>query len=383
LRIVQIANFYTPTSGGLRTSVDEIGRGYGAAGHDRVLVVPGQADADEHTPSGRRVTLSSPRLPGSGSYHVLTGRRRTFTLLDELQPDVLEVSDKLSVSWLAPWARRRSVPLVLFSHERIDAILRSRVPRGFPLAASADFVNRRLSRLVEHVVVTSRFAAAEFARIGATNVRRVPLGVDLATFAPVSAAGERSGPVRLVMLSRLSREKRPELAVEALRLLRDAGVDAELTVIGDGPIRSRIERRIAGRPGGLPVWLLGHIARRDTLAQLVADADIAVCPSPVETFGLAVLEALACGTPVVVPSDGAAHELVGEVGSGMVCDGSPAGLAQGVLDLLDVPAAQRRSAARAAAERLPWSATVAGLLELYGAVPSARAGSAVGAGSGS
>ncbi|RJO69055.1 glycosyltransferase [Nocardia panacis] len=359
MRIVQLANFYTPASGGLRTCVDEIGRGYTAAGHERVLVVPGPADTDERTAAGRRITLRSPKF-GAGGYHVLTARH-TRPVLDRLVPDVLECSDKLSVRWLAPWAKRTGVPLVLFSHERIDAILRSRVPRGFPLSAAADLANRRLCVRAEQVVVTSDFATAEFDRIGATNVRRIPLGVDLSTFRPTESDTAAADVVRLVLVSRLSREKRAERAIEAVRELSAAGLRCELTVIGDGPLRPRLERLAAG----LPVDFRGHLTDRTAMAAMIADADIAVFPSPAETFGLAVLEALACGTPVVVPRAGAAGELVDAPGSGVVSDGSPRGLAAGVRELLEVPAPQRRHAARTAAERFPWSATVAGMLSLY------------------
>ncbi len=359
MRIVQIANFYTPTSGGLRTCVDEIGRGYVAAGHERILVVPGRSDGDERTASGRRITVASPRLLGTGSYHVLTGRRM-YGLLDAIGPDVLEISDKFSVAWLSPWARKRGVPMVLFSHERIDAILRNRVPKRFPLIALADVANKKLSQRVDQVVVTSQFAADEFARVGATNVQRVPLGVDLSTFHPNGRPDDRSAP-KLVTISRLSAEKRVERAIDALRLVRASGVDAELSIVGDGPLRPKMEQRAVG----LPVRFLGHISGREAIAKVVSDADIALCPSPAETFGLAVLEALACGTPVVVPREGAAHELVGARGSGAVTDGTAAGIAKGIVDLLRVPAGQRRADSRAAAERFPWSATVSGLLDLH------------------
>ncbi|QIS02757.1 glycosyltransferase [Nocardia brasiliensis] len=360
MRIVQIANFYTPASGGIRTCLDEIGRGYLAGGHERVLVVPGPADGDEQTASGRRITVRSPKF-GAGGYHVLTARR-TRPILDLLRPDVLECSDKLSVRWLAPWARGVGVPLVLFSHERIDAILRTRVPPGFPLTTAADLANRRLCVRAEKVVVTSSFATAEFTRIGATNVRRVPLGVDLSTFRPAAeTSGTSAEPVRLVLVSRLSKEKRAELAIEAVRVLVHAGVRCELAVLGDGPLRQRLARAAAG----LPVVFHGHLTDRVAMARQVAAADIAIFPSPAETFGLAVLEALACGTPVVVPDEGAARELVGAIGSGIVSDGTPHGLADGVRTLLAIPASQRRHAARNAAERYPWSATVTAMLALY------------------
>ncbi len=379
MRIVQVANFYTPTSGGLKIVVEETGRRYQQAGHERILIVPGRHDSEEQTPAGRRIVVRSLRVPGLGNYRILLNRRRIRRLLAERPPDVLEVSDKVSMAWLARWSARRNVPLVLFSHERLDAILRPRVPRWFPLRAAADSVNRRLSRLADQVVVASDFSAAEFERVGAANVRRIRLGVDLETFRPAPSGPAPStvdGPqwtdgVRLVTVSRLSREKRPERAIEALRVLRGWGVPATLVMVGDGPARQRLRQLAAG----LPVTFHAYIADRRALAELIAGADVALFPSPAETFGLATLEAMACGTPVVVPADGAAHELLADPGSGAVCDGTPTGMAEAVRGLLALPEPVRRSAARSAAERYRWSATVAGLLSGYREIGARRAAS--------
>lgn len=360
MRVVQLANFYTPASGGLRTCLDQTGAGYQAAGHDRVLVVPGPKDSDVVTPTGRHIAIRSPLLPGTGGYRLLSSPRRVRALLDDLRPDVLEVSDKLIIGWLAPWARQRGIPLVLFSHERIDAMLRSRVPAWFPLRMAGRMANRRLSELVDEIVVTSAFSAAEFAHT-AVPVVRIPLGVDLTTFRPADPPPAHTGPVKLVCVSRLSREKSPQQAVDALAVLLHLGVEAELLMIGDGPMRSGLQRRAAG----LPAHFVGHIADRRTIADLVATSDVAVSPSPAETFGLATLEALACGVPVVVPADGAAGELLDGGGSGRITDGTAQGLAAGVGELLCIPAERRRADARAAAERFPWSATVAGLLATF------------------
>lgn len=371
---MQVANFYTPTSGGLRIALEETGRGFQRHGHERILIVPGDAGAVEQTPSGTRITVRGLSLPGLGNYRILTGRRLVRRVLDASLPDVLEVSDKTSLRWLASWSRSRGVPVVLFSHERLDAILYSRVPRWFPLRVAADAVNRRLAGLVDEVIVTSAFSGREFERIGARNVRRVPLGVDLDTFRPPprkpdqEAADRPARLARLVTVTRLSREKRPQRAIECLRALRATGTPAELVMIGDGPEYARLRRRAAG----LPVTFVGHVTDRSTVAALVGSADVALFPSPAETFGLATLEALACGTPVVVPAYGAACELLDGPGSGLVSDGTPGGMADAVRDLLEIPEYRRRAAARAAAERYPWTDTVAALLRGYEASARGR-----------
>ncbi len=73
---------------------------------------------------------------------------------------------------------------------------------------------------------------------------------------------------------------------------------AVLVVAGDGPLRRPLQASAAR----LPVRFLGHVASRESLAKLLATADVVIAPSPAETFGLSALEALASGTPVVVSS---------------------------------------------------------------------------------
>lgn len=80
MRIVQLANFYGPRSGGLRTALHHLGAGYAAAGHDVVLVVPGPRRSDEMMPTGvRRIPLRAAKIPYTGGYRAVDSRRGTGT----------------------------------------------------------------------------------------------------------------------------------------------------------------------------------------------------------------------------------------------------------------------------------------------------------------
>ena len=363
MRIVHVTNAYTPRSGGIRTTVHALGHGYQGAGHEFVLVVPGPRAGVEELPWGRRVTLAGPRIPGSGGYRVLADLRRLRTLLDSLEPDRLEVSDRLILRGLGRWARAAGVPSTVIAHERVDGILRAFSPlgaRGAQLAA--DQHNATTAERFDRVVTTTRFAAQEFARIGVPT-EHVPLGVDLEQFRPVKRPPTPDVPL-LVLCSRLSREKRPDLAVEALRVMRSGGFPARLVVAGTGPLAASLRRRARG----LPVELVGHLADRSALAALLGAADVVLAPGPVETFGLAALEALACGTPVVAASTSAVAELVGGC-AGRSARPAPPALAAAVAALLAVPEGQRRTAARTRAEAFPWSRTTDTMLALHGLSP--------------
>ena len=360
MRVVHVANAYTPRSGGIRTTVHALGHGYRAAGHEFVLVVPGQRHSDEDLDWGRRVTLVGPKVPWSGGYRVLADLRRVRAALDALEPDRLEISDRLTLRGLGLWASGSGVPSTVIAHERLDGVLRAFSPlgpRGAQLAA--DRHNATTAGRFDRVVTTTGFAAQEFARIGIPT-NHVPLGVDLERFHPADHLQRHGVPV-LVLCSRLSREKRPDLAIEALRVLRSQGCPARLVVAGSGPLAASLRRRAKG----LPVEMVGHLADRASVALLLGSADVVLAPGPVETFGLAALEALACGTPVVASSTSAVAELVGG-GAGRTATPEPAALAAAVASLLAVPEAQRRQAARARAQLFPWSRTTDMMLALHG-----------------
>ncbi|MFF9586323.1 glycosyltransferase [Streptomyces achromogenes] len=374
LRIVRLANFVTPASGGLRTALRELGKGYLAAGHEPVLIVPGERHTDRDTGQGRVITLPGPPLPGTGGYRVLTDRRRVAALLAELAPDRLEVSDRTTLRWTGRWARRARVPAVMVSHETADGVLRT---WGLPepvARRAADSLNTRTAHVYSRVVCTTTFAEREFVRVGARNVVRAPLGVDLMERHPalrdpgLRARHARADETLLVMVSRLSVEKRPGTALDALEALLRRGRRAVLVVAGDGPLRARLERHARAR--GLPVTFLGHVSDRAALGALQASADVCLAPGPAETFGLAALEAMACGTPVVASARSALPEVIGSAGAAAA--GGPETFADAVELLLARAEPGRREAARARAECFGWGAAVEAFLAAHDALEAPR-----------
>ncbi|GIJ52138.1 GDP-mannose-dependent alpha-(1-6)-phosphatidylinositol dimannoside mannosyltransferase [Virgisporangium aliadipatigenens] len=363
---MRLANFVTARSGGLRTALRELGEGYTAAGHDTVLIVPGDSYTDEVSAQGRVITLPGPVVPFTGGYRVLLRKRPVRRLLEELAPDRLEVSDRFTLRWTGRWARERAIPSVMVSHESLAGLL-----GAIGMSRLADPLNARSAASYDTVLCTTAWAGREFARLGAENLVRVPLGVDLEVFHPrrrdpdLRLRYASPDTVLLVHCGRLSSEKRPDRSIEALRALRAEGVPAVLVVAGDGPLRDRLERDA----GDLPVRFERFIPDRHHVAALLATADVVLAPGPIETFGLAALEALASGSPVVVDRTSALPEVIGD--AGVATDG--ADLASGVRELLARPEAARRAAARARAERYGWPAAVEGFLTVHGATVGLRA----------
>ncbi|MDR7255628.1 alpha-1,6-mannosyltransferase [Nocardioides sp. BE266] len=368
MRIAQLANFVGPASGGMRTALRALGEGYVSAGCRRLLVVPGPEDARTSTPLGDVVQLRAPRV--GGGYRLIVEPWRVTEVLEQWEPTSIELSDKLTLLPVARWARRSGVGAVLLSHERLGDMLALRTGLDATSKVSIGLLNRLLVRSVDTVVVTSDYARDEFqdvADAAGCRVERVPLGVDLDTFRP--HARGTVDELRLVHAGRLSREKSPHLAVATAVELHRRGVPLRMDVYGVGPHRDELVE-IAG---DAPVRFRGYVDSPARLSRALAHADVALSVCPGETFGLAVLEALASGTPVVTADRGGARELVDET-SGAWGAPDPSALADAVLEVTSRPEAVRRASARRRAELYPWSTTVGSMLEVHSSVamPASR-----------
>lgn len=301
MRIAQLANFVGPTSGGMRRAIDQLGQRYVAAGHDRLLIIPGPEDRVTESAAGIVAQVRGVRV--TGGYRIILAMGGVLKALETFAPTSVEVSDKWTLAGIGPWAQRRGIGSILFSHERLDDMASDFL--RFGVRPLVHVRNRVLAKDFDRVVVTTFYSAGEWDGTRARLVT-VPLGVDVQTFRPPAVRPDPGPVIRLIHAGRMSREKYPQLAIAAAAELHRRGAPVELTVAGTGPhlawLREQAEEA--------PVRFLGYVDGRDELARLYGEADISLSVAPTETFGLAVLEALACGTPVVTADRGGARELV-------------------------------------------------------------------------
>ena len=369
MRIVHIANFYGPNSGGIKTTLHELGRGYLRHGHEFIYIVPGVTNHSEITQFGYKITLPSIMLPGSGGYRIIRSNRELKKIIASLNPDAIEVSDRFTLRSIGIWAKSQSIPTVVFSHETLRGLATRFLPGWLPLRSLVNWHNRRLAHSFDHVVATTEFAAKEFREIEVPNIVKIPLGVDLETFTPKNRSLQlrrellQGSQLLLVHCGRLSPEKEPQRSIEALEILLKRGIDARLVMIGNGPLWSKLRKRAQG----LPVDMLGYVADRKRVAAILASADLSFAPGPLETFCLSALESLASGTPVIASSNSAVGEFLRHAErrpAGAIAHDQRFALASAVERLAFKPAL--RTVARQSAERLPWDSTVSLMMQLHG-----------------
>ncbi len=194
---------------------------------------------------------------------------------------------------------------------------------------------------------------------GVRRVERQPLGVDTQTFHPAQARSDWRASLGiapqqkvLVYAGRFSREKNLPVLVDAVQRL---GGQHLLLAIGAGP----------QAPAGDQVRVLPYLRSRAELATALASADAFVHAGDQETFGLSVLEALACGTPVVARACGGLCELV-DASVGLAVDsGHPGAFAQALQAVLSADREPLSKAARLRAERYAWPQVLGSLEARY------------------
>lgn len=359
MHIVQLANFVTPTSGGQRFALESIGQKYVARGHQCTLVTPGKHG--KAWGDGLRTYIQVPgiRVPFSGGYRAIVRRKALQDVLLELQPDIIEVSDKTTLAWVPLWAKAHGIRTVLFSHERVTYVVHERFPTWLPIARFILPIIQRMKVQVDAVVCASQYSADEFSDV-ADKVQIIPLGVDHDVFHPRKAIIEVSEIPTVLFAGRLSFEKRPHVAVAAARELALRGVQARFVFAGDGPMRKKLQRMV----DGLDVDFIGRVADRNELAALMSSADVCIAPSPFETFGLSILESLACGTPVIVANTGAGVELI-TGGCGLAVEPSGAMIADAIMLLLLESRELLRQRCVQRARDMRWETCAAQFLSLY------------------
>jgi len=303
-------------------------------------------------------------LPGSGGAYRLPWRRdASARLLQEARPDLIEAGDPYRLAWAAlDAADALAIPPIAFCHSNLEALAGETAGPRFGRAAqrAARRYARHLYRHFELVLAPSRAMAAHLRDWGITRVVHQPLGVDTATFHPRrrnprwrASLGLPEDARLLVYAGRFAPEKNLELLAAALRRL---GPRYWLLTVGSGPLQLRGDRIITVSALSEPVLL----------ATVLASCDLFVHAGAQETFGLAALEALACGLPVVARRAEGLAELVDDSVGRTVERPRAEDFAAAIADVLDGDTrASLAAAARRRAEASDWERVLPGLARRY------------------
>ncbi len=285
------------------------------------------------------------RVADSGTRYGRVGRLfanhvRSFARSLEARPDLFEGADLVQAFIALPstrFAERAGAPLVAtFYHRDRPSRLNQYLTLPSLYAMEKKFFSR--TPLVITFSASSRQVLVSEYGVDEARIAVTPLGVDVGKFTPAAGGaasrGAAGGPFRMLFVGPLIRRKGIDHLIEAL-----AQVDAQepgwtLTVVGDGPERSALTARAAELGFGSKLDFCGYVdGWGDELPGIYREADLFVFPSLKEGFGMVIIEAMACGTPVLTTRVSAIPEVVADAGL-LVEPASPPGIAEGILRLM-------------------------------------------------
>lgn len=302
--------------------------------------------------------------------------RMATQLADELSAfDV--VHDNQTLGWGSLLLQRKGIALVTTIHHpitldrRLDLASAPTWKRRLGLRRWYGFLRmqRAVARRLDHVVTVSQSAAEDIARefgVDPTRIEVIPLGVQPEVFAP---AGLARVPGRIVaMASADTPLKGTGTLLEALAKLRTER-EVHLVLVAK-PIAGGATERLVADLGLTGSVSLVHGLTTERLAEVMGSAEVACVPSLYEGFSLPTLEAMSCGTPLVVSDAGAIPEVVGP--PGLCADVVPAGdvdaLTIALRDLLADPDRRERMGAAGrerAVTAFSWEAVARGTAAVY------------------
>ncbi|MBI4494287.1 MAG: glycosyltransferase family 4 protein [Chloroflexi bacterium] len=390
MRVLFARNLFFPEDLGGNRYPYEVCRRLASRGHQVTALVPRLRVSGRLPPPG--VCLRT--YPVSRRHPLLThatnvlGARLAARALSAADYDAALVGSYDVALALGATPHLRQLPLVFTYHSEFFSVwargLRDgrggwRAVAGGAVAHYMRWVERNVLERADRVVAVSRYSQEQIVAAAPSvdaRVRLIPTGVDTTFFCPASdrhtarvALGVPDTTPVLVAVGRLTPVKRFHALVQAVALLRERGVHCRLWLVGDGPLRHDLEAqaRRAGLDDRVRFWGYGDEAQVRRLAQA---ADLQVCSSEFEHHSLAILEALACGTPVVGTPYGGTPEILQPIDPRLVLPGgAPEQIAERVEHLLQQPGelqALRAACRRAAVERYDWDQVVARLEVVLG-----------------
>jgi phosphatidyl-myo-inositol alpha-mannosyltransferase len=289
LRVAVVTEYYYPHIGGICENVHHFAAEARARGHHIDIVtggIPGVPDRPHVITIPHSATVHA-----NGSTCRLTlGRGIRSKLRHVLREGAYDI-----VHVHAPLAP--SLPMIAIEEATCPVVGTFHAYHEFSVAYA--FGRRYFQGLLHRIdakLPVSAAARDAVAKYFTADWTIVPNGVDPTRFTPEAprAAAMAADPPVVLFVGRFDPRNGLPILIEAFKRLRARGVSAKLVVVGDGPLRTRYLALADGRDD---ITFLGHVD--DGLERYYAHASVYACPATLGSFGITLLEAMACGTPIV------------------------------------------------------------------------------------
>jgi len=381
MKLCDVTQFYAPGSGGVKRYLLEKRRYVQEHTHDEHwLIIPGEKTDWKSEGRLHTVTIRSPIVERRAGYRFLWNTRAVRRVIAQIQPDLIESADPYQLGWATQRVGRElKVPVVGFYHSHLPQLAKQTFRHfgnivGNRLGRFAERYVRKLYNRFDQTIVASETLAQELKERGIQNVAVCPLGVDTKLFHPRAADPSVRENFKvpaevflLLSVGRLSLEKNTRALLQGFeQLMQNPTLQQPvyLLIVGTGPLQPEVVALQQKYPNVR--WQMQVMPNQ--LAELYCSADLFVHPGLQETFGLVMLEAQACGCPVLGINGSRLEELCFTGKEWWATSDAPEELAQAIQKVLtsrEVLRATGQAAAQVVQAQFSWKQAFDRLWKVY------------------
>ena len=368
MRILMISDVYFPRINGVSTSIQTFRRGLHAAGHETVLVAPDYPVQYSDTGQEPIIRAPSSYLPRDPEDRIMkqSGLRKLRAELKGGGFDLVHIQTPFIAHYYGvSVARELGVPVIETYHTYFEEYLHHYVP-VIPRSVMR-FVARRFTvsqcSALDALVVPSKAMQKALEDYGVNcPMHIIPTGMEMERFA--NGDGKRfrdklgiplDRPT-LVHVGRIAHEKNIDFLLRMFARVVKQKPETMLVVAGEGPALEHCKSYVDSLKVSANVRFVGYLSRDRELPDCYTAGDLFVFSSKTETQGLVLLEAMACGTPVVSTAYMGTADIVKPERGARVAPDDEENFAKLVVDLLNDPARRRSMSSEARGYAATWSA---------------------------
>ena len=365
--LIIIVTHYLPHIGGLELATYHIANELTKKSNEVHIITPYPDSNQDTTPIHihRYPIHTYPDEPKIRSFlHGIMFFQKTLRLIKEINPDIIHAQNITnSIPAYIAW-KRYHIPYTICIHGNLELMgpfLPAFLKRFWPKLPHI--------KAASQIIALTNEMAARFEKELGRKPTVIPNGVDLDRFYPAENNEKKKSVSPVILtLSRIDNKKGLEYAIESMTKIHAKFPTAKLMIVGDGEYRSELEKLVEINMLSATVEFTGLIPNSEVPAYL-RNADIFLLPSLYEGLPLTLLEAMACGLPVISTPVSISPEIIATWKNGYVIPfKSPNAISESVIDLLSNPDKRREfglNSFKAANETLAWEKVAKQYAELY------------------
>jgi alpha-1,6-mannosyltransferase len=336
---------YLSTNGGIETYIEKKSEFFSRQPNiEQIIIMPGKKNDVQKKGGLTLYTVCSKKMKQVDIFEMKRNKEKILDILKKESPDIIEVSQVYVLPEIAfAYAKINNIPVVNFYHTHLPYWVELTVPEfvGRKAICILQYIAmkkyRRIYNKFDSILVASNVLEEFLINQKVSNTRLVPFGVDLNMFNQNKKDKNfkrefniDNDELILVYHGRFHKDKNIDVLIDSLEHL-PKDLKIRLLLIGDQPQYSEIHKKINGNE---KIILYPYTRNQNLLSRMLASSDIYVSASPFESFGLSLIEAQACGLPVVAMRGGGIPEVVPEISGELGEPNDPKGLAENILKII-------------------------------------------------